>query len=76
MQAEIVLQIDQDLMKRAEEFSRKAGKSLSQLITEYLQRLPEPPSRPAPLVKSLRGVLKGSELTEEDYRRHLEDKYL
>jgi hypothetical protein len=28
-----------------------------------------------PIVSSLRGILKGSNLTEEDYRRYLEEKY-
>lgn len=29
----------------------------------------------APLTRSLRGIASGSELTDEDYRRYLEDKH-
>jgi hypothetical protein len=78
MLADLTLKLDHDLIERAEAFSRKTGRSVSELIAEYLQRLPEPSqesSQLTPIVSSLRGVLRGSDLTEEDYRRHLEEKY-
>jgi predicted DNA-binding protein len=78
MLADLKVRIEQELLERAEAFSRRTGKSVSEIISEYLQRLPEPsegPAHTAPIVRSLRGALRGSSLTEEDYRRYLERKY-
>ena len=75
MLADLKVRVERELLERAEAFSRKTGKSVSDIISECLQRLPEPseePIRVAPIVRSLRGVLRGAGLTEEDYRRHLE----
>lgn len=78
MLADLTLKIDRELIERAEAFSRKTGRSVSDLIAEYLQRLPESSREPeaaTPIVSSLRGVLRESGLTEEDYRRHLEERH-
>jgi len=77
MLADLTLKLDRELIERAEAFSRKTGRSVSDLIAEYLQRLPEPSREPGttPIVSSLRGVLRESGLTEEDYRRHLEERH-
>jgi hypothetical protein len=78
MLADLTLKIDRELIERAEAFSRKTGRSVSDLIAEYLQKLPESSREPAPttpIVSSLRGVLRESGLTEEDYRRHLEERH-
>jgi hypothetical protein len=80
MQTKLTLRIDEELIERAKSHARQSGKSVSQLVSDYLQMLPQPQqtkSRPlTPIVESLRGVLAGSGLDEEDYRRHLEEKYL
>ncbi|MFL6235544.1 MAG: DUF6364 family protein [Thermoanaerobaculia bacterium] len=78
MLADLKITVDQELIERAEAFSRKTGRSVSELIADYLQKLPEPatePLRAAPIVKSLRGALRDSGLTEQDYRRYLEEKH-
>ncbi len=78
MLADLKIRVEQELLERAEAFSRKTGRSVSEIISDYLQRLPEPSEKPAhgaPIVKSLRGALRGSGLTEEDYHRYLERKY-
>lgn len=78
MLADLKIRIEQELLERAEAFSRKTGKSVSEIISDYLQKLPgssAEPIRTAPIVKSLRGALRGSGLMEEDYHRYLEGKY-
>jgi hypothetical protein len=78
MLADLTLKIDRELIERAEAFSRKTGRSVSDLIAEYLQRLPESSREPGtatPIVSSLRGILRESGFTEEDYRRHLEERH-
>jgi predicted DNA-binding protein len=80
MEKAITLHLDPDLVQRAEDFSKRTGKSLSQVVSEFLRRLPEPlpeaVAASAPITKSLRGVLRGSGVSEDDFRRHLEEKYL
>jgi hypothetical protein len=80
MQTKLTLRIDEDLIERAKSYARKSGKSVSQLVSDYLDLLPEPGQRQprplTPIVESLRGSLAGSGLDEDDYRRHLEKKYL
>lgn len=45
-------------------------------IVEEVRKEPTLESPPiSPIVRSLRGILRGSNLTEEDYRRYLEEKY-
>lgn len=78
MLADLKIRVEQELLERAEAFSRKTGKSVSEIISDYLQKLPEPSEeliQAAPIVKSLRGALRGRGLTEEDYHRYLERKY-
>ena len=79
MHTKLTLRLDEELIERAKSHARQSGKSVSQLVSDYLEVLPQPehpkPRRLTPIVESLRGVLAGSGLDEEDYRRHLEEKY-
>ncbi len=74
MHTKLTLRIDEKLIERAKSHAHKSGKSVSQLVADYFQMLPQPQrtkSRPpTPIVESLRGVLAGSGLDEKDYRRH------
>lgn len=75
MTTKLTLRMDEDLIKRAKRTARERGKSVSRLVADYLEeREPEETSLP-PLTRSLLKVAGGSELTEDDYRRHLEEKH-
>ncbi|MDP9120455.1 MAG: DUF6364 family protein [Acidobacteriota bacterium] len=81
MRTKLTLRIDEDLIRRAKTYSRQSGKSVSQLVADYLAILPEHAEQrtfPAltPIVKSLLGALEGAPADELDYRLHLEEKYL
>jgi hypothetical protein len=80
MQTKLTLRLDDGLIDRAKSYARRSGKSVSQLVADFLEMLPEPGHRQVrpltPIVASLRGVLAGSGLDEEAYRRHLEEKHL
>jgi hypothetical protein len=80
MQTKLTLRIEEELIERAKSYARRSGKSVSRLVSDYLEMLPEPgrrqPRRLTPIVESLRGSLAGSGLDEDDYRRHLEEKHL
>ena len=80
MTTKLTLRIDEKLIKAAKKYSAQKGKSVSKLVTEYFQlitneKLKEEKSL-TPTVRSLKGILKGKELTEQDYKKHLEEKYL
>lgn len=80
MQSKLTLRLDEALIRRAKVIAKRKGKSVSQMVAEYFALLGSRSSNEAeelaPTVKSLKGILKGSKLDREDYRRHLEDKYL
>jgi len=79
MNAKLTLRLDQKLIEDAKEEAGKRGKSVSQMVAgffEALSRQPEnAPEKLPPITRSLQGVLKGSELSEADYKRHLEEKF-
>ena len=80
MQTKLTLRIDGAVIERAKAYSKVSGKSVSQIVADYLALLPSRPgeqgARPMPTVRSLRGLLRGANLDEADYRRHLEERYL
>lgn len=80
MSTKLTLQLDEELVERAKTYSKQTGKSVSQLVADYFEMLPEgvtgKPSRSTPIVRSLRGLLRGTGVNEEDYRRYLEGKNL
>ncbi len=75
MHRRLTLWIDQDLIERAKAYSKVAGKSVSQLVADYLALLPQRPTgkpgRLTPNVQSLRGLMRGASGDEQGYRRHL-----
>jgi hypothetical protein len=64
------------VVARAKRYARKQGVSVSRLVETYLATVSEPdqPTELAPLVASLRGVLKNAD--RGAYRQHLARKYL
>jgi hypothetical protein len=77
MVKKITIQLDEELIQQAKSYSREKGKSISQIVADYFTLLGKKPSSEiTPIVQSLRGSLKGGQVEEEDYRRHLEEKYL
>ncbi len=80
MHAKLTLRLDEELIQLAKSYSRKTGKSLSQIVADYFALLTssssdQTPELP-PIVSSLKGSLRGAGVDEDDYRRHLEERYL
>ena len=79
MNTKLTLRLDDRLIERAKRYSERSGKSVSQLVADYFALIESDASVPGteltPRVRAMIGSLKGSSVTEEDYRRHLEDKY-
>lgn len=71
----LTLSVDEQVIEHARRYSREHNTSISQLVTTYLSHLDAPPDRKfSPLVQRLRGILP-SDVSIEDYRRHLEEKH-
>lgn len=80
METEITLQLDKKLVEKAKIISKLKGITISKLISDYLKMLDVHPLEKdlklSPMVKSLKGSLKGANLDESDYKKFVEEKYL
>lgn len=80
MQTKLTLRLDEELIQRAKSLAKRTGKSVSQIVADYFALLEEQPQKHnfplTPVVRSLKGALRGADVDVEDYRRYLEDKYL
>ena len=78
MNTRLTLRFDGELIARAKRHSADTGRSVSQLVADFftLIEAQDPGVEVTPRVRALRGVLAGSGLDEDDYRRHLEIKHL
>jgi hypothetical protein len=78
--AKLTLSVDDHVVKRAKRYARRRGVSVSEIVETYLDALsgspastknqPEPD---APILRSLRGILKGTDV--RDYDRYRDAKY-
>ena len=78
MKTKLTLRIDDSLVKRAKSEAQRRGKSVSRMMSEYIDILGASFSdtkKIPPVTASLIGVLKGKSVTEEDYKKHLVEKY-
>ena len=79
MQTKLTLRLDEKLIREAKVYAAEAEVSLSQLVANYFRLLmsgrPAARKTGAPVTRSLRGVLKGAQVDEQAYLRHLEEKY-
>jgi len=79
MKARLTLRIDDKLIGRAKVHARRAGKSVSRLVADYFTVLDTPIEDEVenlpPITRALLGSLAGADVDEEDYRRHLIEKY-
>ena len=77
MQTKLTLRLEQELIQRAKSFAKAHDKSVSQLVSDYFERLSgsRPEHRKTPMVRSLRGVLRGHDFDQADYVEYLRNKH-
>lgn len=77
MNTKLTLRLDEDLIVRAKRHSDKTGRSLSRLVGDFFALIDVDATvgEITPRVRSLRGVLAGSDLDERDYLEHLAEKH-
>jgi len=78
MQTKLTLQLEYELIQQVEAYAKQQNKSVSQIITDYLQQLAQANKNTVvtPITQSLVGILQGHKVGDEDYKQYLRDKYL
>ena len=80
MAMELTVKLDENLVQRAKKFSKKTGIPISKLVADYFAMLDVDISKEetelTPLVRSLKGSLRGSDVSVRDYQQYIEEKYL
>jgi hypothetical protein len=80
MKSKLTLRLDKSLINRAKEYAKKNDTSVSQLVADYFALIDQEETSIGqelpPITASLSGILKDRDIKKEDYRAHLEDKYL
>ncbi|MFL5539089.1 MAG: DUF6364 family protein [Longimicrobiaceae bacterium] len=71
----LTLTVDEDVVRKAREYTQRHQTSISRLVTAFLNGLGEPESEEyPPVIRRLMGILPPS-ADEADYHRFLEEKY-
>jgi hypothetical protein len=80
MQTKLTLRLEEKLIRKAKNHSKKSGKSVSRIVADYFEKLdaspPEEIEGITPKVAALKGILKGTGVEKKDYYAHLEEKCL
>jgi len=78
----LTLRMDQAVIRAAKKEARHKGKSISRMVSDYLQAITRPSKTDRvkretlpPITASLLGSLKGTKVTERNYYAYLEKKY-
>jgi hypothetical protein len=79
MNVKLTLRMDETVVRKAKMEAKCRGKSVSRMVAEFIDSLnsrPTPPKPLPPTTASLVGILKGQDISEDDYKLHLREKYL
>ncbi len=77
MKLKLTFELDEHLIRRAERAAEASGRSVSDLIADYLTGLEQDFDEAAlpPITRALSGTLEGAEIDEAEYYRHLSRKH-
>jgi len=74
-ETKLTVRVPKDLLDKAKQFAKKNHTTLTDLIEAYFQNIPAQGSlEDAPIIRRLSGIL-SPEISIEDYRKHLDEKY-
>ena len=79
MNTKLTLRMDEAVIRKAKMEAKRRGKSVSRMIAEFIELIGSQTDSEKvlpPTTASLVGVLKGKEISEDDYKVHLRKKYL
>jgi len=79
MNTKLTLRMDEIIVRKAKIEAKRRGKSVSRMVAEFIESIglqQDSEKELPPTTASLVGILKGKEISEEDYKTHLREKYL
>ena len=80
MNTKLTLRLEDHLIASAKEYSAQTGKSVSRIVSDFFVIIKNEKLKDinpiTPTVQSLKGILKQTTFSENDYKKHLEEKYL
>jgi hypothetical protein len=72
--------MDDNLIESAKEYSAQTGKSVSRIVADLFEIIKNEKLNKeetlTPTIRSLKGILKGKQVDEKDYKKYLDEKYL
>lgn len=76
MDTKLTVRVPRKLLENAKRYARTHNTTLTELVSAYLARIPVEAEAldNAPVVRRLTGLL-STDVSEEDYKKHLEEKY-
>lgn len=79
MNTKLTLRLEDHLIESAKEYSAKTGKSVSKIVSDFFVIIENKKLKKSyqvtPTVQSLRGILKDSKISEDEYKKYLDEKY-
>ncbi len=80
MKTKLTLRLDEELIAAAKQEAATRGTSISSMVANFFnalrqERKPRAVPHLSPITAALAGLLAGSRVTEDDYKRHLEKKH-
>jgi hypothetical protein len=77
MNTKLTLRMDDELVRQAKAEAAQRGKSVSQMVGEFVDSLSavRRDEQLPPITSSLIGVLKGHNVSQADYKKHLLEKH-
>jgi predicted membrane GTPase involved in stress response len=78
MNTKLTLRVEAAIVRKAKRHAARRGKSVSQMFSEFVTSLEAAKDKRdlPPLTASLLGVIGDAQVSEEDYKKHLREKYL
>ena len=76
METKLTVRVSRRILENAKRYARENNTTLTELISTYLQQMPEAAIglEDAPIVRRLTGSI-SPDVTVEDYKKHLDEKY-
>jgi hypothetical protein len=76
METKLTVRVSRRILENAKRYAKKNNTTLTELISTYLQQIPEDVSvlEDAPIVRRLTGSI-SPDISVDDYKKHLDEKY-
>jgi hypothetical protein len=76
METKLTVRVPRRILENAKRYARENNTTLTELISTYLQQIPDAAIglEDAPIVRRLTGSI-SPDVTVDDYKKHLDEKY-